>query len=220
MLNSSLTFLNVKMLTIFNGLSTDQGLIVLLQAVPNLESLVFAMYMHDEVKEDSDGDDENDSDEDAEGDSDEDAEGDSDEDDGDNNEGDGGDDNDANSVQGGNNQDNVDEVDVADPVVCINNDDDYDSTDDSWAPGIVTTGCLFPHLKSVCFQGFAGNPREMRWVKMILRKAKALQIMTISYTHDIYGCYLKQRSEKEVMVEIPCFRRASPDCVIEFCSWD
>ncbi|KAI3907033.1 hypothetical protein MKW92_008613, partial [Papaver armeniacum] len=39
--NSLLTFHNVKMLNVSDILTTDQGLIALLKAVPNLESLIF-----------------------------------------------------------------------------------------------------------------------------------------------------------------------------------
>ncbi|KAI3948469.1 hypothetical protein MKW98_019219, partial [Papaver atlanticum] len=39
--NKMLTFHNVKMLTISRNLTTDQGQIALLNAVPNLESLIF-----------------------------------------------------------------------------------------------------------------------------------------------------------------------------------
>ncbi|KAI3923259.1 hypothetical protein MKW92_009046, partial [Papaver armeniacum] len=39
--NNLLTFHNVKMLNISDTLTTDQGLIALLKAAPNLESLVF-----------------------------------------------------------------------------------------------------------------------------------------------------------------------------------
>ncbi|KAI3924878.1 hypothetical protein MKW98_031129, partial [Papaver atlanticum] len=152
------TFHNVKMLKISDCITTDQGLIALLK-VPNLESLIFDVYMTDEVK-DSDEDEENDSDN---------VQGHGDY----NNE-----DDDTDSVEADNNHDNEDEGDVAVSAECIWNDkcqDNYDSEDNSWELNIVTTGCLLPQLKSVFFQEFAGNPREMKWVRLILKYAKALQ---------------------------------------------
>ncbi|KAI3955989.1 hypothetical protein MKW92_033478, partial [Papaver armeniacum] len=122
------------------------------------------------------------------------------------------DDHDADSVQGDNNQDNEDEGDVADSALCGSSNE---CGDDSWALDIVTTGCLFPQLKSVCFQEFVGNPREMKWVRLILRDAKALQMMAIIH-HDTFLRFVNVKSKKELQEEIPTFPRASPSCVIKF----
>ncbi|KAI3954972.1 hypothetical protein MKW98_004975 [Papaver atlanticum] len=182
--NNLLKLHNVKMLKISRALTSDQGLIALLKAVPNLESLVFDGRIDDEL-EDSDKDD-------------------------------GDDDHDADSVQGDNNQDNEDEGDVSDTALCGSCNE---CGDDSWALDIVTTGCLLPHLKSVCFQHFVGNPRAMKWVRLILRDAKALQMMAIIY-YDTHLCYVNVKSKKELMEEMPTFPRASPSCVIKFCCKD
>ncbi|XP_026440030.1 F-box protein At4g22280-like [Papaver somniferum] len=158
--NNLLTFCNVKMLKISDILTTDQGLIALLKAVPTLESLEFVEYFSDEEENSEVDEDGND---DAEGDG---------------------------------NDDNEDEGDVSDT--------------DSWPLDIVTTGCLFPHLESVCFREIVGNPRELRWVKLILRNAKAWEMMTIRYYNtDLH--FVNAKSEKELMVDIPSFPRASAE---------
>ncbi|XP_026413575.1 uncharacterized protein LOC113309372 isoform X2 [Papaver somniferum] len=196
---SLLTFHNVKMLNVSDVLTTDQGLIALLKAVPNLESLVFNEYINDEREEDSDEDDEDDS---------EGAQEDGDEDD------------DVDSVEGENNLGNEDEGDVSDAAECDDKKEgESNDEDDSWALGTVTTGCLFPHLKSVFFEEFAGNPRELKWVKLILKNAKALQTMNICY-YDTALCFVNGKSEKELMEEIPSFPRASTGCVVRFRSLD
>ncbi|XP_026443080.1 F-box/FBD/LRR-repeat protein At1g16930-like, partial [Papaver somniferum] len=104
------TFYNVKMLNISDVINTDEGLIALLKAAPNLESLVFEMHMEDETTD---------------------------------------------------SYDNENEGDAADVAECGSNDeceDNYDEKDYSSLLGIVTTGCMFLHLKSVCFQAFTGKP--------------------------------------------------------------
>ncbi|KAI3924852.1 hypothetical protein MKW98_031103 [Papaver atlanticum] len=191
------------MLKISGIITTDQGVTALLKAIPNLESLVFVNCMND-VVEDSDEEDESVSDED---DSDS-AEGDGVSVEGANNynngdEGDGDDDcedHDANSVEGANYHNNEDEGAVADAAECSSSDqceDNYDSENESWALDIVTTGCLFPHLKSVCFQQFAGKPKEMKWVRLILRDAKALQkITTVTPIILIYALYIRKVKTK------------------------
>ncbi|KAI3948513.1 hypothetical protein MKW98_019263, partial [Papaver atlanticum] len=168
--NKMLTFHNVKMLTISRNLTTDQGLIALLNAVPNLESLVFT-ELNTAIEGDSDTDNEEDRDED------------------------------------GNDEDGREEED-SDEEDSDEEDSDDDKDDDSLALDIVTNGCLFPRLKSVSFQIFVGGPRELRWLKLILKTAKALQVITIGY---------EAKGEKEFKVEIPNFPRASPGCVIKFC---
>ncbi|KAI3924875.1 hypothetical protein MKW98_031126, partial [Papaver atlanticum] len=249
-----LIFLNVKMLKISENITTDQGLIELLKAVPNLESLVIEEYMNDELIEYSDEDDENNSDEDdseesgGDGDesieddntdsidgennhvnedegesadaeiieySDKDDENNSNEDDSEEAEGDGDDDNEddnADSVEGKNRHVNEDEGDVADAAEC---EDNCVNENGSWSLDNVATGCLFPHLKSVRFQQFVGNPREMKWVELILKNAEALQMMAIHYCDNItkyidsdYG-FVDAKSEEEVMEEMPNIARAS-----------
>ncbi|RZC45381.1 hypothetical protein C5167_038331 [Papaver somniferum] len=170
-----LTFHNVKMLTISGNLTTDQGLIAFLNAVPNLESL-----LNTAIEGDSDTDNEEDSDTDNEEDSDTVNEEDSDEEDRD--------------------EDGREEEDSDEEGREEEDSDDY-KDNDSLALDIVINGCLFPRLKSVSFQEFFGDPRELRWVKLILKTAKALQTITIGY---------KGKGEKEFMAEIPNFPRASP----------
>ncbi|KAI3924914.1 hypothetical protein MKW98_031165, partial [Papaver atlanticum] len=120
LLNNFLTFHNVKILNISGMLSTNQGLIALLKAAPNLESLVFEKYMEDEI-EDSDEDSENDSD---------------------GVEGDGDDDNGVDDADTGEGENNIDNEDAA--AECGVNDE---CEDDSWVLDIVTNGCFFPQLK-------------------------------------------------------------------------
>ncbi|XP_026398188.1 putative F-box/LRR-repeat protein At3g59170 [Papaver somniferum] len=67
--------------------------------------------------------------------------------------------------------------------------------DDSWDGLLLTAGCLFQHLMSVCFWFFDGNAREMRWLKLILRNAKALQ--------------------RVIMSEFPSLPKASGGCVLQ-----
>ncbi|XP_026456625.1 F-box/LRR-repeat protein At2g29930-like [Papaver somniferum] len=151
------TFHGVKVLKISDSITTDEGLIALVKAVPNLESVVFVQYMYDN-----------------------------------------------------------EEVDVADAVKSDSNDsgeDKHDKEDDSWALDCMTTGCLFPHLKSVCFQWFVGNPREMRWVKLILRNAKALQLRTIRYHASFCFRFIDVKSEEKLRIEMPSFPRASRQVV-------
>ncbi|XP_026428083.1 F-box/LRR-repeat protein At4g14103-like [Papaver somniferum] len=183
------TFHNVivRKLNISNVLSTDLGFIGLLKAVPNLESLVLSECMLDEEEEDTN-----------------DAEGDRD----DSNEND-----DSGSVEAENNHNNHEEV-VSDASECDNNDQGVANEDDTTALDLATTGCLFPHLKSVCFQEFAGNPREISWLKQILRNAKALQMMTICYWFCDWR-FANVKSEEELKAEMPSFPRASPGCVIK-----
>ncbi|XP_026459941.1 F-box/LRR-repeat protein At3g58900-like [Papaver somniferum] len=59
--------------------------------------------------------------------------------------------------------------------------DNHCSEDDDWTVDVVNDlECLFLHLKSVHFFDFTGNPMQMRWLKLILKNAKALQTMSIS----------------------------------------
>ncbi|KAI3934343.1 hypothetical protein MKW92_015727 [Papaver armeniacum] len=128
---------------------------------------------------------------------------------------------DSDDAEAENNHINHEEV-VSNAAKCDNNDQgeaSYDKDDDSWALDIATKERLFPHLKSVCFEQFGGNPRELRWVKLILRYAKALQMMTTCYA-DCDFRFVNVKSEKELKAEIPNFPRASPDCVIDVCCWD
>ncbi|KAI3924873.1 hypothetical protein MKW98_031124, partial [Papaver atlanticum] len=150
--NNLPTFHNVKMLNISDEINTDEGLIALLKAAPNLESLVFEMHMEDQTTD---------------------------------------------------SYDNENEGDAADVAECGSNDeceDNYDEKDYSFLLGIVTTGCMFLHLKSVCFQVFTGNPTELMWVNLILRNAKALEMMTIRY-YNYSNCSVNARSEKQLMLQ-------------------
>ncbi|KAI3924877.1 hypothetical protein MKW98_031128, partial [Papaver atlanticum] len=186
--NNLPTFHNVKKLIISNVISSDQGLIGLLKAVPNLESLVIEEFMLDKIEEDSDS---------VEGDGDDDNKNDA-----------------TGPVEG---ESNHNHEDISDPADYDRHDQGKANKDDSLALDNVTTGCLFAHLKSVCFERFVGNPREM--VKLILRNAKALQTMTICYcVCDLR--FANEKSEKELKAEISTFPRASPGCVIKICFWD
>ncbi|KAI3860258.1 hypothetical protein MKW92_017336, partial [Papaver armeniacum] len=94
--------------------------------------------------------------------------------------------------------------------------DNHGTEDDDWTLDMVTyPECLFTYLQSVDFTEFMGNPMEMRWVKLILKNAKALQTMSISNCE--YS--LNTKTKEELMVEIPSLPRASTSCVFEFPSW-
>ncbi|KAI3858401.1 hypothetical protein MKW92_004684 [Papaver armeniacum] len=92
----------------------------------------------------------------------------------------------------------------------------HDNKDDDWILNVVTPGSFLVHLKSVCFKEFIANPKEMKWVQLILKNAKALQTMTISSFH--YSDLLNGNS-KELMVEITSLPRASASCMFKFPSW-
>ncbi|XP_026454340.1 uncharacterized protein LOC113355636 [Papaver somniferum] len=85
--------------------------------------------------------------------------------------------------------------------------DEDDSDDDNEDDRLVPDRCLFPLLESVSFQQFVGDPKELRWVKLVLKTAKALQRLTIGY---------KAKRGKDFEGEIQSFPRASPGCVIKF----
>ncbi|XP_026428086.1 putative F-box/LRR-repeat protein At3g58880 [Papaver somniferum] len=136
-----LTFQNVKILKLTCKITTD-GELAILKAVPNLESLIFEVYVKEEVER----------------------------------------------------SDKHDHISEA-------------------------AECLFPHLKSVVFRQFSGNPRERKWVRLILKYAEALEILTIRHCGS-YLVFRNARSEKELMVEILNYSKASPGCVIKFCSLD
>ncbi|KAI3863847.1 hypothetical protein MKW98_031439, partial [Papaver atlanticum] len=138
-------------------------------------------------------------------------------------------DNDEDNVNGSEEEDENDseddeDGDVTDAPECGSNDeceDNYGNQDNSWVLDTVTAGCLFPCLKSVCFRRFVGNPRELRWVKLILMNAKALQNMNIRYRFSDL-CFANAESEKEprLSVRIPNFPRASAGCAFKIYSWD
>ncbi|XP_026384505.1 uncharacterized protein LOC113280074 [Papaver somniferum] len=94
--------------------------------------------------------------------------------------------------------------------------DNHGTEDDDWTLDMVTDPeCLFLYLQSVDFTEFMGNPMEMRWVKLILKNAKALQTMSISNCDHS----LNTKRKEELMVEIPSLPRASTSCVFEFPDW-
>ncbi|KAI3957578.1 hypothetical protein MKW92_027742, partial [Papaver armeniacum] len=94
--------------------------------------------------------------------------------------------------------------------------DNHGTEDDDWTLDMVTDPeCLFTYLQSVEFTEFMGNPLEMRWVKLILKNAKALQTMSISNCDHS----LNTKRKEELMVEIPSLSRASTSCVFEFPDW-
>ncbi|KAI3909688.1 hypothetical protein MKW98_014105, partial [Papaver atlanticum] len=79
--------------------------------------------------------------------------------------------------------------------------------ENDWDLDIMTTGCLLLQLKSVSFEAFSGRPREMSWVKLILRNAKDLQTMNVSYAPCSH--YLNLTSKEEFMEEVPDLPTAS-----------
>ncbi|XP_026380710.1 putative F-box protein At1g58310 isoform X2 [Papaver somniferum] len=91
-------------------------------------------------------------------------------------------------------------------VFCLFVDEDYTDGD---VEGFHTS---FPHLKSVSFEveDHDGHPRELRWMKLILKNAIALEKMSICY--DLEGLERRQ----EFMEEIRNVPRASSVCLVEF----
>ncbi|KAI3940816.1 hypothetical protein MKW98_030135, partial [Papaver atlanticum] len=57
--------------------------------------------------------------------------------------------------------------------------DNNDKGNNAWEIDTVATRCVFLQLKSVSFKNFSGDPREIRWVKLILRNARTLETMMI-----------------------------------------
>ncbi|KAI3876892.1 hypothetical protein MKW92_016917 [Papaver armeniacum] len=96
--------------------------------------------------------------------------------------------------------------------------DNHGSENDDWTLDVVTTDpeCLFLHLKSVCFLEFSGSPMEIRWLKLILKNAKALQAMSVSTCNKFL---FNTRREVELMVEILSLPRASTSCLFKLPSW-
>ncbi|OVA14306.1 F-box domain [Macleaya cordata] len=87
----------------------------------------------------------------------------------------------------------------------------YDDNE-GWTLNMVS-GCLFLHLKSVFFDEFCGYKREMDLVKLILKNARALQIMSIKSSS-----FLEENLDTKVVVMRQLLRlpRDSTTCVIEF----
>lgn len=84
---------------------------------------------------------------------------------------------------------------------------------------MVNIGCLFSRLKFICFRQFIGKPREMKLVKLILKNAKHLQTMIISYGAETSICMDDRKSKEELMVEVPNIPRASSSCLFKFSSF-
>lgn len=93
-------------------------------------------------------------------------------------------------------------------------DNEDGNRDDDWDPDTMTTGCLLLQLKSVTFEVFSGRPREMSWVKLILRNAKDLQTMNVSYAPCSH--YLNLTSKEEFMEEVPDLPTASENLTCYF----
>lgn len=89
---------------------------------------------------------------------------------------------------------------------------DDDNEDDGLTLDMLDTGCLFLHLKSVCFMPIIWGPKEISFLKVILRNARALQSLTVY--HDNSRRPLKV-AEQELMVEIQSFPRASESCTFK-----
>ncbi|RZC88781.1 hypothetical protein C5167_031154 [Papaver somniferum] len=84
--------------------------------------------------------------------------------------------------------------------------------EDSWDGLMFTAGCLFQHLRYVCFMSFNGNAREMRWLKLILKNAEDLQTVTIrSCVNSVVG-----KCKEVLMSELSSLPKASSRCVLEF----
>ncbi|XP_026444493.1 uncharacterized protein LOC113344792 [Papaver somniferum] len=88
--------------------------------------------------------------------------------------------------------------------------DNNDNEDDGWALDMVAARCSFLNLKLVSFNKFTGKAWEMRWLKLILKNAKALETMTIS--RDL----ISYRKSENLMADISSLPRASASCVFKF----
>ncbi|XP_026383773.1 F-box/LRR-repeat protein At3g58900-like [Papaver somniferum] len=82
-------------------------------------------------------------------------------------------------------------------------DDDYSEDD---IEGFHTS---FPHLKSVSFEEHYGHPRELKWMKLILKNAIALKRMNIG------NCLEGLETRQAFMEEIHSVPRVSSFCVLE-----
>ncbi|XP_026436426.1 putative F-box/FBD/LRR-repeat protein At1g78760 isoform X1 [Papaver somniferum] len=120
-------------------------------------------------------------------------------------------DDDADAAEGEDNHGSEDDVAGSDA-------DAAEGEDDDWTRDVgADSGSLFPHLKSVYFKEFIGNPMEMEWMKLILMNAKALRTMSISSCAHSY--LLNTKKKEELMAHISSLPRASTSCVVEFPSW-
>ncbi|XP_026420491.1 F-box/LRR-repeat protein At4g14103-like [Papaver somniferum] len=88
--------------------------------------------------------------------------------------------------------------------------DDNKEKEHSWASHMLTAGCMFQHLQSVTFMRFSGNAREMRWVKLILKNAKALITIRLYLRSDDL---INIKVLKSDFVSLP---KASERCEFEF----
>ncbi|XP_026421611.1 F-box/LRR-repeat protein At4g14103-like isoform X1 [Papaver somniferum] len=76
-----------------------------------------------------------------------------------------------------------------------------------WELDLISTKCLFPHLKSVSFKYFGGDLSVVRLAELVLKQATALEIMTfISPEVDA----------KFIMENLASLPRASASCVFNF----
>ncbi|KAI3961355.1 hypothetical protein MKW92_011766, partial [Papaver armeniacum] len=89
--------------------------------------------------------------------------------------------------------------------------EDYsDNEDYSRGLDMVSTRLSFLHLKLVSFNKFTGKAWEISWLKLILKKSKALETVTIS-------CDPILHMEREtIMADISSLPRASASCVFKF----
>ncbi|XP_026421639.1 F-box/LRR-repeat protein At3g59190-like [Papaver somniferum] len=83
------------------------------------------------------------------------------------------------------------------------------SDDDGWGLHLISTRCLFLHLKSARFEEFSGHPSEFRWVELILKQAAALETITFLFPDS-------ETDEKELMEKLTSLPRASASCVFNF----
>ncbi|KAI3919023.1 hypothetical protein MKW92_025027 [Papaver armeniacum] len=189
---------NAKKLTIFDEVTDDKALVALLQATPNLESLVFNKSLppisDDEEEDDDTGSDDEEEDDDT------------------------GSDASADAAEGENNHAREDAASGNDAdVVAVESEDYHGSEDNDWTLNVTDPEFLFLHLKSVSFREFIGTPVDMRWLKLILKNAKALQTVSISNCYHSY--LLKKKRKEELMVEIQSLARVSTSCVFKFSSF-
>ncbi|KAI3909689.1 hypothetical protein MKW98_014106, partial [Papaver atlanticum] len=96
--------------------------------------------------------------------------------------------------------------------------DNHVNDDDGLDLDRMTTGCFLVHLKSFCFKVFSGQPREMCWLKLILKNAEVLERMTVYYSPCTH--YPNVKREEEFMQEYPSLFAASENCEFQIGSMD
>lgn len=69
--------------------------------------------------------------------------------------------------------------------------DNHANDDDGLDLDMVTIQLL--HLKSVSFKVFSGRPREISWVKLILKNAEVLETMTLFSLSSLFKCEKQRR---------------------------